>query len=135
MSNQAYYLRKIHRNRPLSSHYMYNRTGETIMQDVDCNYYALLAPMHNQICCRLHVNVNSLEIQAGVMYHMSVSSWLMSINDASCMYTSINHGAPRDPPRIPILVSQTSPTLGYACHSSALGHHEGYPQSALVVQP
>jgi len=102
------------------------------MQDVDCNYYALLVLMHNQICCRLHVNVKSLEIQAGVMYHMSI--WLMSINNAACMYTSINHGALRDHLLIPRLVSQTAPTLRYACHSSALEHHEGYPQSALVVQ-
>ncbi len=62
------------------------------MQDVNCNYYALLVPMHNQICCRLHVNVKSLEAQAGVTYYMSI--WLMPINDASHAYISINHYGP-----------------------------------------
>ncbi len=76
---------------------------------------------------------NHWTYKAGVMYHMSI--WLMSINDASCMYTSISYGAPRDHLLIPRLALQTAPTLRYACHSSALERHEGYPQSALVVQP
>lgn len=36
---------------------------------------------HNQICCKLHDNVKSLELQARVTWHMS--TWLMPINTVS----------------------------------------------------